>query len=131
MTPPPITEVERKSNLTMLQQQLHARMQCFAGKNQVYLQSIIGGDGGKTRPRIALKCSLRNDYNMDRHVYHEYIRDVCCDDPTQCPAFKMFLEKNPHSAQALRRTGSTGTRNPAPGPTAPSFDDSSVFKPIL
>ena len=135
MTPPPITETEQKSNLTTLQQQLHRQMQCFAGKNQVYLQSILGDDGGKTRPRIALKCSLRTDYNMDRHVYYEYIDDVCCGDPTQCPAYQMFLEKNPHSAQALRRTGSNGTRTPGPapvrGPTAPRFDDSSLFKPVL
>ena len=105
METPPVTEFEEKSNLTMLQQELHRKMKCFAGKNKVYLQSIIGDDGKKSRPRLAIKCHLRAEFKMGRHVYYEYIRDVCCGDPAQCFAFRKFLQNNPQSALALKYAG--------------------------
>jgi len=105
MDAPPVTEIEADSNLTRLQQDLHRKMQCFAGKNKVYLQSIIGEDGRKSRPRIAIKCHLRAEFKMDQHVYYEYIDDVCCGDPSGCPAFRQFLQNNPQSAMALKYAG--------------------------
>ncbi len=125
MSPPPVTELEQKANVTVLQQQLHARMKCFAGKNKVYLRSVILENGEKTRPRIALKCPLRAEYGMRRHRYFEYIRDVCCNAPSKCRAFQTFLEQNPDAAQALATAGKAsapknGTNgNPAPKPYRP------------
>ncbi len=127
MVQPPVTEFEKKTNLTVLQHELHRQMKCFAGKNQVYLQSIILDNGQKTRPRIALKCSLRDEAGLDRDVYYEYIKDTCCGDPRTCPAYQMFLQKNPESAIALGRTES---RLPAIS-RPPSFGDSSLTKPVL
>ena len=127
MEQPPLTEFERKTNLTVLQHELHRRMQCFAGKNKVYLQSIILDNGEKTRPRIALKCNLREDADLDRDVYYEYIKDTCCGDPRTCPAYQIFLQKNPESAVALGRTASRVPAITRP----PSFGDSSLTKPVL
>lgn len=87
--PPPITEEELRGNLSMLERQLNSRMKCFAGRNQVYIQSMITG-GAATRPRICLKCSLRPEYGLNKDVYYEYIRDVCCGDPMQCEAVRKF-----------------------------------------
>lgn len=85
--PPPVTPEEANANLSMLENQLNRKMQCFAGKNKVYLQSVIGRMG---RPRIALKCTLRANYGMSKDVYYEWIRDICCGDPTQCEAYQQF-----------------------------------------
>lgn len=87
--PPPITEDEQRGNLTMMEKQLNQRMKCFAGRNQVFLQSIVLG-GATTRPRICLKCSLRGEYGMNKDVYYEWIRDVCCTDPMKCEAARKF-----------------------------------------
>ncbi len=88
--PRPITQEELNSNLSMLESSLNRDMKCFAGRNQVYLQSTILGVGVRTRPRIALRCALRAEYGLDRDVYYEYIRDVCCRDPDQCEAVQRF-----------------------------------------
>jgi len=87
--PPPITEEERKSNLSVLETRLNRAMKCFAGKNLVYIQSKILG-GGTTKPRICLKCPLRAEYGLNREVYYEFIRDVCCSDPARCEAVQQF-----------------------------------------
>lgn len=87
--PPPITEEEADANLSVLERSLNQRMKCFAGRNQVYIQSIVVADF-KSQPRICLKCSLRQEYGLDRHVYYEFIRDVCCGDPGQCEAVQQF-----------------------------------------
>lgn len=87
---PPITGEELKANLTDLEQDLNRRMVCFAGKNQVYLQSLILGNGQTSKPRIALKCHLRKRYGQPPDVYYEYIVDVCCGDPSVCPAYQEF-----------------------------------------
>ena len=115
MNPPPVTEFERNCNVTVLQHELHGQMKCFAGKNKVYLRSVLQEDGRRTRPRIALKCALRAEFGMKRHVYYEYIRDVCCGNPSRCPAYRKFLEQNPEAARAYNGgTGADGT-NGTPG----------------
>lgn len=88
--PRPITQEELNSNLSVLESTLNRDMKCFAGKNQVYIQSTILGAGVRTRPRIALRCSLRAEFGLDRDVYYEYIRDICCGDPEQCEAVQRF-----------------------------------------
>jgi len=87
--PPPISEEELNSNLSVLETELNKRMKCFAGKNQVYIQSMILG-GATSKPRICLKCSLRSEFGLNREVYYEFIRDVCCGDPSRCEAVQLF-----------------------------------------
>lgn len=86
---PPLAPEETTGNLTVLQQRMDREMKCPAGKGQVYLRSLLTGKG-TTKPRIALRCSLRKDVNLPREVFFEHIRDVCCSDPEQCEAFKAF-----------------------------------------
>ncbi len=31
---------------------------------------------------------------MQSQIYYEYIRDVCCNDPSACPAVQQFAAKN-------------------------------------
>ena len=93
---PPITPYELDANLTELEKKLNRHMVCFAGRNQVYLQSLIMGNGKPSKPRVALKCALRKQFGHTPNVYFEYIRDVCCGDPTSCPAHQEFRAK--HSA---------------------------------
>lgn len=92
---PPISVEEQQANLTDLENQLNRHMVCFAGKNQVYIQSTIVGWGRTSKPRIALKCSLRKEYGHPPDVYYEYVRDVCCGDPAVCPAYQEFKIRNP------------------------------------
>lgn len=92
----PITREEAHANLTELEAELNRKMQCFAGKNQVYIQSVIVGQLRKTKPRISLKCPLRREHGDPPNVYYEYIRDVCCGDPSVCLAYQAFQAK--HSA---------------------------------
>ena len=87
--PRPITNEELRSNLTVLETTLNKKMKCFAGKNQVFIQSQILG-GATTKPRIMLRCSLRAEYGLSRDMYYEYIRDICCEDPGQCEAVQRF-----------------------------------------
>jgi CheY-like chemotaxis protein len=90
---PPITREEGEANLTELEAELNRRMQCFGGKNQVYIQSIIVGQLRKTKPRISLKCPIRKEFGFPPNVYYEYIRDVCCTDPGGCEAYQAFRAK--------------------------------------
>ncbi len=90
---PLITDEERNANLSELEQTLNRKMQCASGRNQVHLQALIIGLR-KTKPRISLKCPLRAEYKMPTNVYYEYIRDVCCSDPSACPAVQRFQAKN-------------------------------------
>lgn len=92
---PPVTEEELTANLTELEASLNRKMQCFAGKNLVYLQSFILGGGRTSKPRIALKCPLRKQYDEPPNVYYEYIRDICCCDPSVCTAHQRFKEEHP------------------------------------
>ncbi len=95
---PPITDEELNANLTELEDQLNRHMKCFAGKNQVFIQSFILGRGRKSKPRIALKCPLRQEYGEPPNVYYEYVRDVCCGNPEACPAYQTFVAKHPDQA---------------------------------
>jgi FixJ family two-component response regulator len=90
---PPLTDEEIGANLTELEKKLNRHMLCPSGKNQVYIQSLIVGPR-KTPPRISLKCPLRREFGLKPDVYYEYIRDVCCNDPSACPAVQMFQAKN-------------------------------------
>lgn len=90
---PPLTADEMTANLTVLEHKLNREMVCHAGKNQVYLRSLLTGKG-TTRPRITLKCSLRKDIGQRPEVFYEHIRDVCCGDPTQCEAYQAFKRRH-------------------------------------
>jgi len=87
--PPPITAEEMQANLSILERDLNREMRCFAGKNQVYIQSMITGSRA-TRPRICLKCSLRAEFGLPRDVYYEFIRDRCAGDPDLCKAVQLY-----------------------------------------
>ncbi len=86
---PPITDEETNVNLSVLESRLNRDMICVAGRNQVYLRSLLTGRG-TTQPRIALKCHLRKDAGQEPEVFYEHIRDVCCRDPEQCAAYRRF-----------------------------------------
>lgn len=88
-TAPPITEFEKKANLSQLENDLNRQMKCFAGKNLVFLQSFLVGMQ-KTKPRICLKCPLRREFGLTERIYYEYIRDVCIGDPESCAAVRKF-----------------------------------------
>lgn len=90
---PPLTADEMTANLSVLERKLNREMVCHAGKNQVYLRSLLTGNG-TTRPRIALKCSLRRDIGQTPEVFYEHIRDVCCCDPEQCEAYRHFKARH-------------------------------------
>ena len=89
---PPVSEEEVGVNLSELEKRLNRRMVCVAGKNQVYLQSLIQGGGRTSKPRVALKCPLRKQFGFPPNVYYEHIRDICCGDPSVCNAFQKFTE---------------------------------------
>lgn len=90
---PPLTAEEINSNLSLLERRLNAEMKCAAGKNQVYIRSLLTGTS-TTQPRIALKCPLRRDIKQPPEVYFEHIRDVCCTDPGQCEAWRQFKARH-------------------------------------
>ena len=90
---PPLTPLELTANLSLLERQLNKDMKCTAGKNQVYIRSLLTG-GATTRPRIALKCPLRRDIKLPAEVFYEHIRDVCCCDPNQCEAWTKFKARH-------------------------------------
>lgn len=92
---PPISAEESAANLTDLERTLNRKMVCVAGRNQVFIQSLILGGGRTSRPRIALKCPLRKQFGYKPDVYYEFIRDVCCADPSSCPAYQMFQQRMP------------------------------------
>ena len=89
---PPLTLEEQRANLTELERRLNAEMKCPAGKNQVFIRSLLTGKG-TTTPRIALKCHLRKDIRKRPVVFYEHIRDVCCGDYESCPAYQAFKER--------------------------------------
>ena len=89
---PPLTEDELNANLSELERRLNEEMRCPAGKNQVCIRSVLGGSG-QTRPRIMLRCPLRKDVGLEPEVYYEHIRDVCCRNPDQCPAYEAFKDR--------------------------------------
>ena len=89
---PPLTPEEQTGNLSDLERDLNGRMVCPAGKNQVYIRSLLTGSG-TTQPRIALKCSLRRDIGKSPEVFYEHIRDVCACDPEQCEAYCKFKDR--------------------------------------
>jgi len=91
---PPLTDEELAGNLTQIERELNAKMLCPAGKNQVYIRSLLTGTG-TTKPRIALKCTFRKDAGQDPEVFYEHIRDVCCCDPEKCEAYRKFRERMP------------------------------------
>ncbi len=90
---PPLTPIELTTNLSDLERKLNHEMKCTAGKNQVFIRSLLTGSS-TTRPRIALKCPLRRDIKLPAEVFYEYIRDVCCTDPEQCEAWQDFKERH-------------------------------------
>ena len=90
---PPLTPEELTSNLSVLERNLNAEMICPAGKNQVYIRSLLTGRT-TTRPRIALKCPLRRDIGLSAEVFYEYIRDVCCCDPEECAAWRALKDRH-------------------------------------
>jgi len=89
---PPLTPEELTGSLTLLERQLNRDMKCPAGKNQVYIRSLLAGVG-TTRPRLALKCPLRRDIGLGPEVFYEHIRDVCCNDPEKCEAWQALKER--------------------------------------
>ncbi|RMF77636.1 MAG: hypothetical protein D6744_11115 [Planctomycetota bacterium] len=89
---PPLTPEELSGNLSELERDLNRRMVCQAGKNQVYIRSLLTGNG-TTQPRIALKCSLRRDVGESPDVFYEHIRDVCACDPEKCEAYRRFKDR--------------------------------------
>lgn len=89
---PPLTAEEQKGNLSELEKKLNREMQCPAGKNQVFIRSLVGPKG-TTQPRVALKCHLRKDAGLPAEVFYEHIRDVCCGNPEECPAYKKFKDR--------------------------------------
>lgn len=89
---PALTPEEMTTNLSVLEKNLNRSMKCPAGRNQVYIRSLIV-QGGATKPRIVLKCHLRKDIGQQGEVFYEHIRDVCCNDPEQCEAWKRLKDR--------------------------------------
>ncbi len=89
---PPLTDDEKSGNLTVLERDLNERAACPAARNQVYIRSLVTGNG-TTPPRIALKCTFRKDAGMEPEVFYEHIRDVCCSDPEKCEAYRQFKDR--------------------------------------
>jgi hypothetical protein len=89
---PPISPEEQRANLTELEQKLNREMKCQAGRNQVFLRSLLTGTG-TTQPRITMKCYLRKDIGLKPEVFYEHIRDICCRDPEECEAYRQFRER--------------------------------------
>ncbi len=90
--PPPLLPEERNGNLTVLERDLNAAMACPAGRNQVFIRSVVTKHG-TTPPRIALKCSLRRDIGQPVDVFLEHVRSVCCADPKECEAYRKFKDR--------------------------------------
>jgi hypothetical protein len=89
---PPISPEEQSSNLNLLERELNDAMKCPAGRNQVYVRSLLTGSG-TTKPRIALKCQLRKEIGMEPNIFYEDIKNVCCGDHQSCPAWQKQQEK--------------------------------------
>jgi hypothetical protein len=89
---PPLTDEEHGANLSELERRLNGQMKCAAGKNQVFIRSLLTGRG-TTPPRIALKCTYRRDLKQPSEVFYEEITQLCCGDPTRCDAYRAFQAK--------------------------------------
>ena len=89
---PPLTPDELTGNLSEIQNELNEQMKCPAGRNQVYVRSLLTGTS-TTRPRIALKCALRRAIGEQPDVFYEHICDVCCHDPEACEAWRAMKER--------------------------------------
>jgi hypothetical protein len=89
---PPLTAEELTGNLSEIQNRLNREMKCPAGRNQVYVRSLLTGTS-TTKPRISLKCALRRDIGQVPDIFYEHIRDVCCCDPDQCEAWCAMQER--------------------------------------
>lgn len=89
---PPMTSEELRANLSELEKDLNARMKCHAGRNQVFIYSLVT-PSGTTPPRICLKCHLRKDVGQKPGIFYEQIRDVCCGEPEQCEAYMAFRDR--------------------------------------
>ncbi|MEW6253255.1 MAG: hypothetical protein AB1716_21660 [Planctomycetota bacterium] len=90
---PPLTPEELTTNLSLLERKLNREMKCTAGRNQVYIRSLLTGTS-TTPPRVALKCHMRRDIGLPAEVFYEHIRDVCCNDPDACPAWRAFMKRH-------------------------------------
>jgi hypothetical protein len=90
---PPLTPEELTTNLSLLERELNRQMRCTAGKNQVYIRSLLTFRSN-TPPRVALKCPFRRDIGLPANVFYEHIRDVCCRDPQQCEAYRAFKARH-------------------------------------
>jgi hypothetical protein len=84
---PPLAPDELTGNLSDIERKLNREMGCPAGRNQVYVRSLLTGRG-TTRPRIALKCPLRRDIGLSPEVFYEHIRDTCCHNHEECEAWR-------------------------------------------
>jgi hypothetical protein len=89
---PELTPEELSANLSELQARLNQEMKCPAGRNQVYVRSLLTGTS-TTRPRIALKCPLRRAINLPPDVFYEHIRDICCGAFQTCQAWRAMQER--------------------------------------
>ena len=89
---PPIHPDEMKGSLSDTERRLNQQMKCPAGKNQVFIRSLVTAQG-TTKPRIALKCHLRKDVGLGPEVFYEHIRDTCCSNPDGCPAYAKFKDR--------------------------------------
>jgi len=89
---PALTPEELGANLSELEAKLNQGMKCPAGRNQVYVRSLLTGTS-TTRPRIALKCPLRRAINLPPDVFYEHIRDVCCGAFQVCEAWRAMQER--------------------------------------
>lgn len=89
---PPLTPEEQQGNLSDLERRLNQEMVCPAGKNQVYIRSLLTGRG-TTQPRIALKCPLRKDIGQTPEVFFAEIQQLCCGDHEQCEAWRQLKSR--------------------------------------
>ena len=89
---PALRPEELRGNLSQLQTELNGSMKCPAGRNQVYVRSLVTIQG-TTPPRIALKCGLRRDIGESADVFLDEIRSKCCGDPEQCAAHRAFQNR--------------------------------------
>jgi hypothetical protein len=89
---PALRPEEKSGNLTRLQNELNRDMRCPAGKNQVYVRSLVTMSG-TTPPRMALKCSYRRDIGEPPDVFLDEMRRLCCGEPEKCEAFRAFQNR--------------------------------------
>jgi len=89
-TPPPISDVERRFNLSFIVEKLTKHMKCPAGTNRVIIRSVISGLDQKSEPRVALRCPIRQAVGLEEYVYFKHIRDVCCKKPENCDALQQY-----------------------------------------